>query len=249
MQVPTKNISDVERALSIVAGSVLAVAAMRGYRKHPLRALSGAAFILRGLSGYCPASAALGRSSADDAHSRHMASDDTRVALGGNRGVLIDECISIERPARQLYAFWRDLRNLPQVFTHLECVDVVNDRTSRWRIAGPLGMAFEWDAHIINDVESEIIAWQSLPGADIVSAGSVTFHERTRAGRTTTDVRVRLQYDAPGGKAAPFLARLAGEAPDALVREQLQRLKEMMEAGSAPLPSTVPMSASATTAH
>lgn len=238
MHMPSKNLGDIERVLSIVAGSILAVAALRGQRRRPMSALSGAAMVVRGLSGYCPASAVLGRGSRRD---------DTREALGGSRGVHIDESIVIARPARQLYAFWRDLRNLPQVFTHLECVDVVDSRTSRWRMVGPAGMEFAWDARIINDVDSELIAWQSLPGADIASAGSVTFHERVRASGVATEVRVHMQYDAPGGKAASWLARLTGDSPEHMVQAQLERLKETMERGVGQMPDMrdVPHGASA----
>ena len=40
---------------------------------------------------------------------------------------------------------------------------------------GPGGVRVEWDAEIINEIQNKVLAWKSLPGGDVVSAGSVTF--------------------------------------------------------------------------
>jgi uncharacterized membrane protein len=39
---------------------------------------------------------------------------DTRSALGGSRGVLVDEGVTIARNHDELYRFWRSLENLPR---------------------------------------------------------------------------------------------------------------------------------------
>jgi uncharacterized membrane protein len=96
---------------------------------------------------------------------------------------------------------------------------------------GPAGTRFEWDAEIINDIKPELIAWRSLPGSDIASAGSVSFRESVRSGQEATDVTVVMQYDAPGGAAARTLAWLAGMGPEKVVREELARFKESFEFG------------------
>src|SRR5262245_64907577 len=43
---------------------------------------------------------------------------------------------------------------------------------SHWVVDGPLGTHVEWDAEVINEIENELIAWQSLPGGTVDSAGS-----------------------------------------------------------------------------
>jgi uncharacterized membrane protein len=47
-----------------------------------------------------------------------------------------------------------------------------------------------------------------------------------------TDVRVHLQYAAPGGRAAAWLARMAGQDPARLMREGLLELKRQLEASA-----------------
>ena len=81
----------------------------------------------------------------------------------------------------------------------------------------------------INDVPNEVIAWRTLPGADVMSAGSVNF-DTVRNGRSTR-VSVRLQYAPPGGRAGALAATLFGREPSQTVREDLRRLKQVLEAG------------------
>jgi uncharacterized membrane protein len=215
------NVNDLERTASVLAGAALLIGAMRG-RTTTARTLAGAGLVARGLTGYCPVNSVLGRG---------RTRDDTREALGGDRGVRIEESITIRRAPADLYRFWRQPSNLPQVFSHLCSVEATGPRTSHWVMEGPAGTRFEWDAEIINDVKPELIAWRSLPGSDIASAGSVSFKESVRNGREATDVTVVMQYDAPGGTAARTVAWLAGMGPEKVVREELARFKESFEFG------------------
>jgi uncharacterized membrane protein len=47
-------------------------------------------------------------------------------------------------------------------------------------------------------------------------------------------VRVRLQYDPPGGKIGSAVAWLFGKEPAQHLREGLRRLKQIVEAGEIP---------------
>lgn len=220
-RIPSANVNDFERTASVLAGTALLIGAVRGGHRTA-KTITGAGLVARGLTGYCPVNSMLGR---------ERTRDDTRRALAGGRGVRIEESITIRRAARDLYAFWRQLKNLPQVFSHLCSVEATGPRTSHWVMEGPAGTRFEWDAEIINDIKPELIAWRSLPGSDIASAGSVSFKESVRNGRDATDVTVVMQYDAPGGAAARTLAWLAGMGPEKVVREELLRFKESFEFG------------------
>ena len=55
-----------------------------------------------------------------------------------------------------------------------------------------------------------------------------------------TQVHVSLQYAAPGGKAADWLARVAGEDPAQHVRDGLEALKRQLD-GLPPQTATAPM--------
>jgi uncharacterized membrane protein len=134
-----------------------------------------------------------------------------------------------------VYQFWRTLENLPLFMAHLERVTDLGGGRSHWVARGPAGVRVEWDAEIINDVENQVIAWRSLPGADVDSAGSVNF-DAMRAGQST-QVTVRLQYAPPAGRAGGWVATLFGREPSQTIREDLRRLKQLMEAGEVPCAS------------
>jgi uncharacterized membrane protein len=157
---------------------------------------------------------------------------ETRVALAGDRGFVVHESVRLELPLEEVYRFWRRFENLPRFMTHLAQVTETGEGRSHWVAKGPGGVLVEWDAEIINEVENQVIGWQSIPGGDIVVAGSVSFYA-VRAG-ASTQLTVRLQYAPPAGRVGAFVSMLAGREPSYTIREDLRRLKQILEAGEVP---------------
>jgi uncharacterized membrane protein len=218
-----RNISDMEKWLSIAAGTGLALYGVSRRRTTGwFLAAIGGMLLQRGASGHCQVYESLGVNTAGTG-------DDTRRALGGPAGAHVEESVFIRRPVEQLYRFWRNLENLPHFMSHLESVERITDTLSRWRAKGPGGTTVEWNAEIINEVPNKVIGWRSIEGSDVVSAGSVNFEDRGPA--LGTEVRVRLQYSPPGGKVGAAVARLFGRDAATEIREDLQRFKQQVEAG------------------
>jgi uncharacterized membrane protein len=217
-----RNISEAERWASAIAGAALAAWALQRRTRGAwvLGALSGA-LLYRAGTAHRSVYAASGLSTADDTS--------TKRALSGPGGVIVHSEVTVNRPAPELYAFWRRLETLPSVMRHLQSVTpwTLDDRRSHWVATAPLGTTVEWDAEIINDVPNRVIGWQSIEGSTVVTAGSVNFDELPDGSGTT--VRVRLQYDPPAGKLGAWVARLLGEEPSVQVDEDLRRFKQLME--------------------
>ena len=227
---PHVNVGRGERWLSMAAGSALALyGARRRDLPGGLAAAAGAALLYRGATGYCAFNERIGR---DSAHRGHAAiadyESDTRQRLGGSRGILVDESATFNRPPSEVYRFWRNFENLPRFMNHLESVSVREGGLSHWVAKGPAGMPVEWDARIINEIENELIAWQSIERSTIATAGSVHFEDMNGA----TRLHVRFQYEPPAGMLGAAVAKLFGEDPAIQVREDLQRLKTILEAGT-----------------
>jgi uncharacterized membrane protein len=191
----------------------------------------GAAMIYRGVTGFCRVYQALGITHADG-HARERGTgviadrgSDTRSRLGGHRGIHVEEAVTINRPVSEVFRFWRNFENLPRFMRHLELVAMREEGVSRWVAKGPAGMKVEWDARIINEVHNEVIGWQSLEGSLVATAGSVHFDDADGG----TLVRVNLQYSPPAGKLGSVVARFFGEEPGVQIREDLQRLKMLLE--------------------
>lgn len=204
------NVGNIERIVTLAAG-----AALLGYAwKHRSRGLglTSAGLIARGATGFCPAYAAIG-----------VDHSDTRHALSGAKGVHVRESITVNAPPEELYNFWRRLEQLPSVMPHLERVEQLDFKLSRWTAKAFGQVPLTWNAEIINEVPFETIGWKTLPGESIQHAGSVVF--KPLPGTNSTDVRVHLQYSPPGGKAAAWFAALLGQDPAKLTREGLEALR------------------------
>jgi uncharacterized membrane protein len=216
------SVSGAEHWLALGTGALLlAVGASRRSAYGACLAVASGPLLYRGITGHWPG-----------VLDNRVHVGDTKTALADERGMHVRESIRLERPVADVYGFWRRLEHLPLFMTHLDRVTETSDRQSHWVAAGPAGLIVEWDAEIIHEVENEILAWRSVPGSGVVTAGSVNFGA-VRGGRGT-QVRVHLQYAPPGGKAGAFIATLFGREPSQTIREDLRRFKQLLEAGEIP---------------
>src|SRR3954469_9599165 len=146
------NISDAERLASALGGALLAAYGIPQRNKSgAMLAAAGGAVIVRGATGFCPGYAAAGVDMST--------SDDTKTALAGSRGSLVDTAGTIARPHDELYRFWRRLENLPKFMPHLVSVKQLDDTRSHWIAKAVRGRTVEWDAELINDDVNELIGW------------------------------------------------------------------------------------------
>jgi len=136
---------------------------------------------------------------------------------------------TVRKPAPEVYAFWRDLENLPTFMAHLEQVRTTGDRTSHWVASAPFGRDVEWDAEIIDEVPAEKVAWRSTGDADVPNAGMVRFVPAPDG--VGTEVHVVLTYDIPGGAVGKAVARYFGEEPHQQLDDDLRRFKQVLETG------------------
>jgi uncharacterized membrane protein len=221
------NVGQVERWASAIGGGALALYGVtRGSLGGIALALVGAALVQRGYSGHCNLYEAIGYSTGGDASLRNS----ENVSVPAERGTKVEKSVSISRPASELYSFWRNFENLPRFMNHLESVRVTGHDRSHWVAKAPAGTTVEWDAEVYNEKENELIAWRTLEGSQVSSAGSVRFESEPHGG---TVVRVALKYDPPGGKLGALVARLFGENPEQQIEEDLGRFKQLMETGNA----------------
>lgn len=213
------NVGGIERLACAIAGGALAA---YGFRRRSagglILTLAGAALLHRGGTGHCNTYQVLGITTADNSEL------DNRVA----RDVHVEKSIIIDKSADELYSFWRDFENLPRFMDHLESVNSVGFNRWHWVAKGPVGTRPEWDAEIYNEKPNELIAWRSLDG-NITNAGSVHF-EPARDERGT-QVRVIMNYNAPGGKVSALVAKVFGHEPGQMIEGDLRRLKELFERG------------------
>jgi uncharacterized membrane protein len=141
----------------------------------------------------------------------------------------VTKAITVRRTPEEVYTFWRDFQNLPQFMEHLESVQVLSDRRSRWKAKAPARRTVEWDAEIVEDLPNELIGWRVVGDADVTHSGTVRFS--AAPGGRGTEIRVQLRYDPPGGVIGIAIAKLLGKEPGQQVDSDLRRFKQVMETG------------------
>jgi uncharacterized membrane protein len=148
------------------------------------------------------------------------------------RELIARSSILLNCSPEQAYQFWRNLENLPQFMRHLESVTPLDEYRSRWIAIGPLGRHIRWNAEIAFDRKNEVIAWRSLPDSDVYVDGVVKF--KTAPANRGTLLNIVVVYQPPAGAVGGALARMLGKDPSFMMRQDLRRLKALIEAGEIP---------------
>ncbi|EMG35815.1 polyketide cyclase/dehydrase family protein [Desulfocurvibacter africanus PCS] len=147
------------------------------------------------------------------------------------KGITAQRTVTVGKPRAEIYRFWRDLANLA-FMEHLESVSVKDDKHSHWVAKGPAGKTLEWDAAIVREVENERIEWEPVQGSNMIGGGLVLFKDAP--GGRGTEIQVVLMYDPPAGELGAAFAKLFGDNPSQMVREDLRRFKQLLETGEIP---------------
>jgi uncharacterized membrane protein len=161
-------------------------------------------------------------------HQRDIAHE-VAEARGWHEAALLGRTVTINRPRAELYAFWRDFRNLALFMENVESVTPGDDRRSHWVVKAPAGKTVEWDSVLTEEVENEVLAWESAEGADIKNAGRIEFKDGP-PGRGT-EVTATIVYEPPGGDMGKLIAKLFQKEPKIQARRELRRFKQLMETG------------------
>jgi uncharacterized membrane protein len=214
------NLTPSERVVSTFGGAALAMVGLRhlGSLSGITMFVSGGYLLARGLSGYCAITNAVNSRDSKRASAMELSSTFT-----------------INKPKNDVYSFWRKLENLPRFMQHLENVEELDDKRSKWTAKLPGGVGkVSWEAEIQNDISGELIAWNSLPGSTVDNAGEVRFKDAT-TGSDSTEVSVRITYRLPGGDLGSIAAKLFNPAVEKMMREDIRSFKRLMETGDASL--------------
>jgi uncharacterized membrane protein len=220
-----QNVGQGERLVSAAAGAILALEGLgRRDLTGALIAALGGALVYRGAKGYSSIYQRLGVNTAEG----------QRRCVQADAGVNIIESFLINKSPEELYSFWRNFENFPQFMSHLESVEKINDTRSHWVAKAPklYGGSVEWDAEVVADEPNSRIAWRTAPDSDVAHQGSVSF--KRAAGKRGTVVRVELNYHPPAGQVGRWVAKLFGEEPEMQIRDDLRKVKRLLEVGEIP---------------
>lgn len=211
------NVGKKERIASALGGAALIALGLINRKKKSSSiglAAAGGYLLYRGASGNCPINTLVGRSSYNWEHEE----------------VAIVESLIVNKSRSEVYAFWRNLSNLPLFMKHLESVKEDDSLHSEWvaKVPGNLG-SISWEAKITRQEPNKLIAWRSLAGASIDNGGQVEFSDAL--GGQGTEIKVTIYYRAPAGQVGNRLAQLLNPLFSKLVRQDIKGFKQYLETG------------------
>ena len=197
-----------------------------------LSVLSGGALLITGLARRSAAGLALAGAGGYllyDGIQQSQPPVAVRIASQQRKEIQVERSITVQKSASEIFDMWRTASNLPRFLTHLDSVEPESDTVATFRARGPAGMKFAWKNRINEERANSTINWESVDGSQIENSGGVEIRELP-ADRGS-EVRVSLRYVPPAGKLGWAVSMMMGQNPEQMLREDLRRFKQLMEAG------------------
>ena len=214
-----------QNAIIPIRGGPPASISRRQRSSHLGALLGGTALAVYGLSRRSLAGALIASSGGALAYYAFRA-DSRPQSLEAQGSVLLNCSVA------EAFQFWRSFENLPRFMAHLESVTVTDEKHSKWTIRGPLGKSITLNSEILDQRDNEFIAWRSLSGSELEAKGFVKFREAPQGRGTVLEAKIR--YWLPGGALGRAAARALGKDPDFMMRQDLRRMKALLESGEIP---------------
>lgn len=206
---------DTARWVCLAGGGLATYAAWRtGGVGGVLMGILGGAMIYQGTTGNMPAAGLIGGRG------------------GQSRDVHLVTTITINRPASEIYEYWKGFTRLPQIMTFLDRVEPRGERLSHWVAGDPRGGTIEWDSEVTEDVPNQRIAWRSVEGSELPNWGAVRFNKAP--GDRGTEVHLSMHYEPPGGRLGSALGHFLEGMSEEVLKQNLRHLKAYLETGEIP---------------
>lgn len=208
----SQNVGRNERILSASVGLLLGIYATRRFFRGGWSLLLPAGFLVwRGASGYCPVNNYLGRNTAE-----------------GARPFVFKKSITIMRDKSEVYNYWRDLENLPNIMSHIKSVTKINDKQYHWE-AEFAEQQFAWNAQITEEIPDQRISWQSLESADVENSGTVEFFDAPD--NRGTVLKVWINYTPSESEFGKIIAGFLNPLFKRVVKNDMKEFKRRIETG------------------
>ena len=142
-----------------------------------------------------------------------------------DRTVAVRKTLRIHAPVPDVFGALRDCESFPGLMRNVQAVERRPDGSTHWKIAGPLGIAIEWQAVTTQLEDGRLLAWRTLEDSPLQHSGLAHF-EPEEGG---TRLQVDLWYRPPTGRLGHALAQLLGADPKSELDADLLRLKTYLE--------------------
>jgi len=215
------NVGAIEQVLSVCMGGALFLFGLtQGRKSGAIPVLIGSGLLVHGLSSHSRLYEAIGIDEIYGTTIRHPL----------NRTVHFSDSIIINSSPAEIYAFWRDFKNLPKFMQSIVAVEEIDERRSRWHAHGPLNKEFYWEAEIVEERENEMIKWHTIESESSLEHEG-TFSLRQAPGNRGTILMLNCRWSPPGGVLGAATAKILPQDPVRQLGEDLRRFRQLIETG------------------
>jgi uncharacterized membrane protein len=198
------NVGGTERMASMIAGgALLGYGLKEGGLLGTAASVLGGAMLYRGSTGHCHMYDAMDINTAGDVPEGTKKSPFTRGLFTSR--VHVTKSVTINKPAAELYRFWRNFENLPQFMKHLESVTVGDHKMVEFIDAGdrgtivkvvmtyeaPGGKIGEWIAWALGEEPSVQVQDDLQRLKMLMETGRIQTTQGQTSGRETTPPQTR----------------------------------------------------------
>ncbi|MDX1613072.1 MAG: SRPBCC family protein [Candidatus Promineifilaceae bacterium] len=140
----------------------------------------------------------------------------------------VNKTIIVEGEPTTIYDIWANFKNFPHFMDYIKSVEIQDDGSSEWIMAGPAGMEISWQAEITRAERPRRLAWSSKDKeGTVTTSGQITFGE-LEGGQT--EISALVSYSVPAGALGEAAAKLFADPATRLERD-LRNFKEFVEKG------------------
>jgi uncharacterized membrane protein len=150
------------------------------------------------------------------------------LRLNGDRKRRLDVRSSVEigRAVADVFEFFKDFENLPQVVAAVTAVRDWQDGRSHWVVRSRRGVALEWDAVTTKYVPRSVIAFESVRGSPVEVATTLHF---VPLGPDRTRLDVDVVYRALNTELSDAIRALLSRRPSRRMHINLERTRAYLE--------------------
>lgn len=210
-----------ERALSVIAGSLLLINALRrGGPSGWLQAVAGAYSLIRGVSGNCPLKRVL-KETPFEQHFQHT--------HGWKASEAISRSVTIARPLDEVFEFLKQPQNIGPLIPWVDTLESLDPHTSKWTVRGPLGRTINWTLHLDEFQEDSILRWHTVPAGKWQH--DITAQLKPAPASRGTELKVVAVCEPAGGPLGYALASAVSSFSDKALLNLLGTIKQQLETG------------------
>jgi uncharacterized membrane protein len=148
----------------------------------------------------------------------------------------VKRTITITAPIDRVFDFWAHYdETFPHCITRVKQITAMREGRARWVLDSPGSAEMVWNTVVTRCDPNKELAWETEPGSSARHTGRVKFTDR---GRGTTTIHVQMTYNALAEALGRSMAGSLGVDAKTLFREDLNRIKSVIESGMiSPSPS------------